>query len=223
MSKGAGVYASVRRPRKRIERPKKERKEGKEVIEEAAPLSILQQNLAEVAAVSRAESAVHKLARFSSRLYDATTRRDDLRQRLKKLAGEMNVHKDRSHPIVQCRDMLRTSTFLSLRRTVDAIKTRTPKDQIGLSEEQADSVRLEARISEMQTRIVGRLLGEFWTRRQGTDELSKPVKIMLRSARAQAATIHRLVADSMEEFDVMRSGEWAIRKKAKVEVEAEDR
>ncbi|KAG8748007.1 hypothetical protein FRC10_009759 [Ceratobasidium sp. 414] len=195
------------------------RKNSKAAEEEANPatLSVLEQNLAVVAAISRTESAVHKLARFSSRLHDTSTRRDELKQLLKKLAGEMGVHKDRSHPIVQCRFILRTSAFLSLRGTVDAIKSRTPKDQVGLPEEQADCVRFEARISEMQMRIVRRLLGSFWVRRRGTGELSQPIKDMLRSARGKATVIHRMVADSMEEFDILRGDEWALRRKAEAE------
>ncbi|KAG9104928.1 hypothetical protein FRC06_004995 [Ceratobasidium sp. 370] len=194
--------------------------EIKKTVEEKtdpAPLSVLQQNLAAVAAISQTESAVHKLARFSSRLHDASARRDELKQLLKKLAGEMGVHKDRSHPIVQCRFILQTSAFLSLRGTVDAIKSRTPKDQIGLPDEQADCVRFEARISEMQMRIVRRLLGSFWAQRRGTDELSQSIKDMLRSARGKAATIHGMVAGSMEEFDVLSGDEWALRRKAEAE------
>ncbi|KAG8749849.1 hypothetical protein FRC12_013198 [Ceratobasidium sp. 428] len=187
----------------------------KEAAEEKAPLPVFYKHLADVAAMSKVESAVHKLARYTSRLHDATTRRDELRELLRKLAIEMGVYKDRAHPIVQCRSMLKATGFLSLRGTIDAIKTRTPKDQIGLTKEQLDSIRFEARISEMQMRIVRRLLGSFWVRRRG--ELSKPARTMLRSARGRITTMHRLVADSMEEFDVMRGDEWAIRRKAEVE------
>ncbi|KAG8692732.1 hypothetical protein FRC09_010996 [Ceratobasidium sp. 395] len=189
----------------------------KEAAEEKAPLPIFHKHLADVAAMSQVESAVHKLARYTSRLHDATTRRDELRALLRKLAIEMGVYKDRAHPIVQCRSMLKATGFLSLRGTIDAIKTRTPKDQIGLTKEQLDSIRFEARISEMQMRIVRRLLGSFWARRKRTGELSQPAKNMLRSARGQVTIMHRLVADSMEEFDVMRGDEWAIRRKAEAE------
>ncbi|KAG8708576.1 hypothetical protein FRC09_001158 [Ceratobasidium sp. 395] len=195
----------------------------KEAAREKAPLPVFHKHLADVAAMSQVESAVHKLARYTSRLHDATTRRDELRELLRKLAIEMGVYKDRAHPIVQCRSMLKATGFLSLRGTIDAIKTRTPKDQIGLTKEQLDSIRFEARISEMQMRIVRRLLGSFWARRKRTSELSQSAKNMLRSARGQVTIMHRLVADSMEEFDVMRGDQWAIRRKVEAERESKAR
>ncbi|KAG9095862.1 hypothetical protein FS749_009583 [Ceratobasidium sp. UAMH 11750] len=219
-TQGSGELKAPKAHKKRPKNSKTKNRKSEKVAEEKAnpaPLSVLQRNLAVVAAISQTESAVHKLARFSSRLDDASTRQDKLKKLLKKLAGEMGVRKDRSHPIVQCRFILQTNALLPLHRTVDAIKSRTPKDQIGLPQEQADCVRFEARISEMQMRIVKRLLGGFWERRKETDEFSQTIKDMLRSARGEATMIHRMVAGPMEEFDVLGGDEWALRRKAEAE------
>lgn len=120
---------------------------------------------------------------------------------LDELAAQLKVSKNRMHAVVQCRNILRANTFLPLNGTLRAIKAHTPNDRIWLSKEQADAIQLESRIPEMQLRIVKRLIGAFHVRRKGTGELSKPNKDLLRSARGRAKIIHRLVADSMEEFD----------------------
>jgi hypothetical protein len=161
----------------------------------------LQQNLAAVAAISQRESVTYKLARFLSRLQVASARQDRLAEVLDELAVQLKVSKNRTHAVVQCRDILRANTFPPLRGTIKAIQARTPRDQIWLPQEQAEAIQFGARIPEMQWRIVKRLLGAFHVRRKGTGELSTPNKDLLRSARGRAKIIHRLVADSMEEFD----------------------
>lgn len=116
----------------------------------------------------------------------------------------LGVQEDRLHPLVKCEHVLKLDTFSSLREILSELYERTPLNATELATPDVDAVRLEGKIPEVQLSTVKQILGEFYKAIIPAAEWPRWEKTTLRSARGRARLVHKLVANSLAEFETMQ-------------------
>ncbi|KAF8610829.1 hypothetical protein BDV93DRAFT_27752 [Ceratobasidium sp. AG-I] len=181
--------------------------------------STLVQNLASIVDKYHQESVIYKIARFKSRIEDSEVRISRITEVLGELIAHLGVQEDRLHPLVRCQHILRIDTFASLREALTALHERTPRDATKLSALDIDAIRLEGKISEIQLSITKQILGDYYESMIPTAEWPRWEKVTLRSARGRMRIVHKMVTDSVLEFEWMQEDRVALRSRALVEEE----
>ncbi|GAB1517544.1 hypothetical protein RhiXN_01896 [Rhizoctonia solani] len=166
---------------------------------EPTPHSVLLENLSIVAAYSRQESVIWKIERFLSRVENVYYRVSRAITYLERLAQDLQVTEDRSHPVVSCKYILQLNSFASLDMVLRILRKRTPKNRVELQWEMGQALWLDSRLPEVQLEVVKMRLWAFHLTVKG-QALTPQQKNLIRSTRGRIKIAHSLLRDSREEF-----------------------